>query len=347
MSHKSHGVFLFTRNTNILCFTACLGCAIVDIVHIYVLSYKANKTPLHDEYNNVKAIADILYFFASYSLSIILFGRIYFTFKDTVFALSTATIFIISFQIALSILVDTTYIALTLIMKKEEKIDGYARPMFLVLIGNDFLVSLSMLYLFVYKLKELIININLVESGNIIHSARVHIDNYHQQSLSNTIPDEYHDMTVTQTSPRSPSPSGSESGDNQISRSGSLISEITDITHSVIGDKLIEFDEHQLNLIVVITRHTILSVFAIIFNQFFYVIGYLSLNSKWESDDIFGILVYAMRLIGMCGIVTALYLSMKFSKNLYYSVCKCCHLGCHTMCIKCTKQTIRNTIVSR
>ena len=364
MAHKSRQVYLFNRNTNILCFTACLICGIVDIIHLYILSFKSNKFPLQDEYNYVKAIADVLYFFASYSLSIILFGRIYFTFKDTIFALSTFTIFIISFQIGLSILLDTTYIALTLIYK-EAKADKYARPMFLVLIANDFLVSLSMLYLFVYKLKELIININLTENGNIIHSAQVRINYHQQQSSSNTNTDltqnaehqhdEYMDMTMTESLPPSPgNGTGIGAGSRPQSRrramsvgSKSLLSEITAITHSQIGDRQIEFDEHQLHLIVVITRHTILSVFAIIFNQFFYVIGYMSLNSKWERGDAFGILVYGMRLIGMCGIVTALYLSMKFSKNLYYSVCKWCHLGCHTLCVKCTKKTIRDTIISR
>lgn len=220
--------------------------------------------------------------------------------------------------------------------------------MFLTLIGNDICVSLSMLYLFVYKLKELIININLVESGNIIHSAKAHI-NYHQNQRNSVNSGSTQLMTDGDTenvsinkSPLSPSSSRSASK--------SLLSQITAVTHNDMNDGkggLIEFDEHQLNLIVVITRHTILSVFAIMFNQIFYVIGYFSLNEEWEGMDWLGIFVYGMRLVGMCGIVTALYLSMKFNKKLYYSICKCCHLGCYTLCIKCTKKTIRNTIVSR
>ena len=347
MSHKTRNIHLFHRNTNLLCFTSCLICGIIDIIHI-ILSYKSHHTPLHDEYNNIKAAADICYFICSLSLSIILFGRIYFTFQNTIFSLSRFTIFIISIQILLSTLLDLAYIFLTIIIKHEKIIDKYARPMFLTLIGNDICVSLSMLYLFVYKLKELIININLVESGNIIHSAKAHI-NYHQNQRNSVNSGSTQLMTDGDTenvsinkSPLSPSSSRSASK--------SLLSQITAVTHNDMNDGkggLIEFDEHQLNLIVVITRHTILSVFAIMFNQIFYVIGYFSLNEEWEGVDWLGIFVYGMRLVGMCGIVTALYLSMKFNKKLYYSICKCCHLGCYTLCIKCTKKTIRNTIVSR
>eukprot|EP01084_Bolivina_argentea_P019885 36971_1 len=344
LSHKTRSIYLFNRNMNVLCFTSCLICAIIDIIHA-VLSYSKNNAMLQDEYGTIKGIADALYFIASVTLSIILFGRVYFTFKDTIFSLSNCIIGMILSQILLSIILDSSYVILIVAIHKQTISDKYAAPMFLVLIINDILVSFSLIFLFAYKLFQLIININIVEDGNIINTynnRHVYTDKYnHKQSISNSISSSSNSNIHNAENDFSyENINGSRSTQRKLSSSQSLLSQITAITLQ----RSVEFDDHQLNLIVVITRHSILSVFAIVFNQIFYVMSYCSLNKQWENNDWLGISVYASRLIGMCGIITALYLSMKFSKSLYYQICACCHFGCYKCCINCTEYRIRNTM---
>merc|ERR1712173_54840 len=96
----------------------------------------------------------------------------------------------------------------------------------------------------------------------------------HKRSMSSSSPDSSPNDALSKMS---------------ISSSHTLLSHIT----AAVTIRNINFDEHQLNLIVVITRHTILSVFAIVFNQIFYVIGYCSLNERWESNEWLGLAVYA------------------------------------------------------
>ena len=345
LSHKTRSIYIFNRNTNILCFTACLFCSIIDIIHL-TFAMMAGDSSLLEKYNAIKAAADVCYYTASFSLSITLFGRVYYTFRETVFALTKCTIFIILLLIFISAALDTAYIALTCILEQNVA-DFYSRPLFLAVIGNDFVTSLSLLYLFVYKLKELIVNINMVENGNIIHSASAHNEyifkEYEQnETMSETVnaedlTDEYYERSMS--SPESPK-SKSVVSKMSIASSQTLLSHITAVTL-----RNIHFDEHQLNLIVVITRHTILSVFAIVFNQIFYVIGFLSLNEQWENSKLLGVVVYASRLVGMCGFVSALYLSMKFSKRIYFKICAYCHLGCYKCCIGCTKSSIRKSVM--
>ncbi len=97
----------------------------------------------------------------------------------------------------------------------------------------------SLLYLFVYKLKELIIALNAME------------DHAHVINASYRNP-EYERNRSVSTSPESGS-SQNEIDAYEMSSSQSLLSQITALTL-----KNIEFDDTQLNLIVVITRHGIL-----------------------------------------------------------------------------------------
>ena len=126
----------------------------------------------------------------------------------------------------------------------------------------------------------------------------------------------------------------SQSVDNDQYESGSTI------LSSLLHAQCAELDEHQLELIVVITRHAILSGFAIFFNQMFYVVTYVSMKPDLENSTWFGLMVYGLRMIGMIGIIICLYLSMKFAKRLYFNCCSCCHLNCYKICIKCTRKSI-------
>ena len=212
-----------------------------------------------------------------------------------------------------------------------------------------------MLLLFIYKLRELIININIVDP----YGADYHHNNHHNHHKVNSVQkkesvdiddDDINNMDINDYIPSSDYNQiqyghhhehyhkfkelsvPSRSAENDKYESGSTI--LSSLLHAA------DLDEHQLELIVVITRHAILSGFAIFFNQMFYAVNYVSMKPNLENSTWFGLFVYGLRLIGMIGITICLYLSMKFAKGLYFNCCGCCHLNCYKICIKCTRKSI-------
>eukprot|EP01084_Bolivina_argentea_P041751 77076_1 len=326
--HGNEHIYWFYRVTALICFSTCLGCAIADTTHLY-LCYINDYFMLGSQLKIVKAVADFFFFMASLSLNMILFGRVYYTFKDSHFALSKCTIFCIYIQIISSTFIDLAYCILVVLYgSNETKADRYVKPLVIALVINDLLVSISMLYLFSYKLKEVIIMSNTVS----------HTETPRQTYRKfKEISSMHHDSFQLDTDKHSVLSSGKLTiNDATMTNHSSLI------THK--NSDSVYLDSIQLDTLVVVTRHTILSGFAIFFNQLYYGFNYISMRDAWENSYGYGLLVYGLRMVGMVGITTSLWFSMKFAKNTYFKCCIICHLTCYKCCIKCTKSTIKHTL---
>ena len=261
-----------------------------DTIHSFS-SWKKHHPMLLDYFIVVKGTADLTYFSASVSMNCILFGRLYFTFKYSYFALSTWTIIWMCTQIVISTLITLGYSILMYIVGDEQVADDVGRPMVIVIIINDSILSVSMLSLFIYKLKELIVNINIVQpygpqhvhkytvykhkeqkqiqrkqSVDIDAEEEDHFQHGHSINGDNDSLEHYHKIRDLSVS--------SQSMENDQYESGSTI--LSSLLHEQCG----ELDEHQMELIVVITRHAILSGFAIFFNQMFYVVSVVSMKPE-------------------------------------------------------------------
>eukprot|EP01084_Bolivina_argentea_P007870 14774_1 len=265
----------FYRYTAAICFTFCLLTAIFDTWHGY-LSFCDNHAMLLNYYSPIKGTADLLYFTASISLNMILFGRCFFTFKFSPFGLSTWTIAFISAQIIFSFLLSISYCVVMFIVENEQIADHWTKPLIITITANDFTLSISLLSLFIFKLHQLIVNI---KNSNNTHNNDKNNNQQHNQLNSKL-------STLTYTREIS----GTQTSINTVNSDSSMLSSLFYESN---------LDAHQLELIAVITRHTVLSGFAIFFNQMWYSLAYVSMKSEFESSEWFGLFIYASRLIGM------------------------------------------------
>eukprot|EP01084_Bolivina_argentea_P300439 518052_1 len=326
----------FYRYTAVGCFTFCLFTAILDAFHGY-LSFHSNHAMLLTHYSIIKGSADLTYFIASLNLNLLIFGRCFFTFKYSVFALSTWTIGFMSLQIISSILLSMGYCFLMFAVGNEQVEDNYGAPLMIGIFINDLTISLSMLSLFIYKLHSLIASI----SSAHITAQQQNSDKQHatqgpaRKNMDSNLSDYLYSFTsgkqIKETSARQVSVN-SDFDTYGSQRSGVLSNLLPTV----------RLDAHQLGLVEVITKHTILSGFAIFFNQMWYSLAYVSMTPSFESSVWFGLFIYGMRLIGMLGITLSIYLSMKFSQTIYFHCCQCCHFNCYKCCMNWSRQTMNN-----
>lgn len=246
----------------------------------------------------------------------------------------------------LSILLCITFCGL-IFFTNDNRWDEFAKPVILGIIGEDLAVSLCTLTLFIYKLHQLIHHGNSpndssngVDRGNEIQNDRIQRgieSDFSVNTATNTITavlignehrnDHRNDRHKEDRDPQEMTVATNTMSATAISSLGSLL----------LGAS--ELGAHQLELIEVITRHTVLGGFAIFFNVMPLVICYFSLDPNWEKSVKFGLVTYGCRLIGMIGMVVSLYLSMKFSNNLYFNCCLLCHWNCFKCCIRCTRKS--------
>eukprot|EP01084_Bolivina_argentea_P300440 518053_1 len=321
----------FYRYTSVSCFTFCLLTACIDMVHGY-LSYANNHAMLLNYYTIIKGSADVTYFAASLHLNLLIFGRCYFTFKYSVFALSKWTIAFISIQIIFSMQLSIGYCILLFVFGDNEQIDDiYAAPLIIGIFVTDLTISVSMLLLFIYKLHQLIASIS-----NTHNTPQQNNDNSQYKSMQSEL--NYTDFFPSLQNEETSVYKGSinsvfDPNESQASQQSTFLTNLLPKVH---------LDTHQLGLLEIITKNTILSTLAIFFNQMWYSLDYISMTPSLESSIWFGLFIYGMRMIGMIGIVLSIYLSMKFSQTIYFHCCQCCHFNCYKCCMNWSRQTMNN-----
>eukprot|EP01084_Bolivina_argentea_P163770 284844_1 len=292
----------FYRITTSTCFTSGLLCIVIDTARMYIC-YKKNYYMLQDQLYEIKIVADAFFFCCSTSLNIILFGRVFFTFQNSYFRLSKLTVLAFIVQIATSIILALSFVCIIIYFEDDTAGDAPTSAVLIALICNDLILSISLLCLFAYKLSNTVINAAVIDREHTQYIT-------HEQSLNLRAKNVQVETDLVE----------------------SLLSVAT-------NESMVRFTDIQLKFIVVITRHTILSAFAIFFNQFYYEIGLFSMIywNKMGDSYFYGTLVYGLRCVSIVGIVVSLYLSLKFGRYSYFKCCRVCHLACYTICIKCTK----------
>ena len=95
-------------------------------------------------------------------------------------------------------------------------------------------------------------------------------------------------------------------------------------------------NDKQQNLLGVIVRTTLLNVIAIIATQIMYATLFLSIifvGQNEQTEDIWVIFRSLQSCICLIDSLT-IFLNLRFNKNIYFKVCKCCNNGCYILCLK-------------
>ena len=226
----------------------------------------------------ITPISEAFYYIECISLYVVVFSRVYYTFKDGIHALNKFTIFIVSSLIILTSLGMMLNCALLYLMTKSPNFYDIQNITATFFITTDFILSIVMLTLFVYKLQKV-----------IVLSARYEL---------NTNDD-------------------------------------------------IKFNRHQSKLISVITKNTVLSSTAIVWNQMYfasYIIGGYFGNVHANDKELVSIywLIFSNPLIVFVTTLDAviLYLNFGFNVDKYYKICSFCDRTCYQCCMKLTKKKV-------
>eukprot|EP01084_Bolivina_argentea_P228709 386216_1 len=152
----------FNQITILLCFTSGLLCMIGDTIRMY-LCWSYNKLMLSSDYWVLKAISNFFYFCLTSSLHIFLLGRVYLVFKDSHFALSKKTIYILVCLIIIFIVTGFT-LCVSIFIYADWPPTDLMYFSFWNQIIVDFIISTCLICLFFSKLRNLISMTVVVES---------------------------------------------------------------------------------------------------------------------------------------------------------------------------------------
>eukprot|EP01084_Bolivina_argentea_P215672 366215_1 len=148
-----------------------LLCSITDTVRMSYI-WKYNTYMLYDEYIDLKMSADFFYFCMTSSLQIFLMTRVYYVFSKSCLNLSKFTVCILIFLITIFFIAGTMSCLLG-IKYNDHTPDIIANILIFTLASVDFIVTVTLIVLFAYKLKVLknmICNVNRSRSLSGINS---------------------------------------------------------------------------------------------------------------------------------------------------------------------------------
>ena len=111
----------------------------------------------------------------------------------------------------------------------------------------------------------------------------------------------------------------------------------------------IKLNDHQIKMVTVMTRHTILSSIAIVFNIAFYITVLHGSNIEILDDADLWFLGYSNMVKALLGLTVAITLSLNFNFNIniYYLLCNKCHLCCYNMFVQNAKKQIQRQTADR
>lgn len=288
-AREKHQKIVSSITTGTICCIICgILSSILNFLHCgyYFLTNK-------DMYlvHNLRIIVVIsvgIYYLQCISLYIVVFSRLYYTFKEVFYSLNKLTISIV---ITLIIITGIGMIANCVLLYLLNPSSNVFYPIQFVIciffIATDITLNIIMLILFIHKLQKAIIIAN---------------------GLSNKV------------------------------------SEVISIES---GD--ISLNQYQDKLIFVITRNTVLSSIAIIWNQLYFatvIYGYHVSNIYNDNQIVmslyFVIFSYGMAVIASTVFSITLYLNFGFNADKYDKICSICDNACYRCCVYWTQKRLRN-----
>eukprot|EP01084_Bolivina_argentea_P295194 508151_1 len=283
----------FVKYISIICFVSCTANIVCDLCHNYWGYLLHNKYELYTKhYHILIGIADIFYYTATLSLYSIIIYRLYTSFSTTTYAMSNCSITFIVILMISSTLEAITYISSELLWKSETIEYEIIGSLSIVYIVIDVTLNVTVVTLFVSKLRLSMIDID--ENEDKFTPFIDEIENNYDYN------DEYIEYEYSIHNTRK-----------------------TSISLSVVS-----LNTGQKKFLSLMTRYTLLSCIAIIFNQFFNSLAIWNTFYYSETPSYMVEIAYIFRSLEDVINVVVVYLNFGFNSNHYYWLCGCCHHNC-------------------
>ena len=301
--YKANNINPWIRGINILCITIFLSVSSLDLSHI-MLSEELDEN-LYDVANHFNAIrlsSDLLYFISSLLMYTIFIIKLYVMFSGTMYSVTyrfiTVYAFMLSAFIICAILFERDFLFFHRV--KANKVERDRLPYTVSLIFMDVLLNASICWLFIVKLKQIVLELAMDELRT--SPRRPIIENFTNEQVK--------------------------------SRSKSFV----DSLQSEIN--LDEYDDTKTKMLLIMTRLSILCTTQAVFNQFFLLLlVYIGFTKREDGDLLFSI-VYAVRAVEMALNSVILYCNFEINKKCYQCLCGYCNGVCYGFCVQKTIGTL-------
>lgn len=292
----------------------------MDTLRLY-LCWKHDISMLSNRYSILKAIGDALYFTITDLFQIILFLRFYLIFRTSIYSLKKLTLSFFISQFIISFIfnsVNTTLISLGSHYEELRLLSIYV-----MIILNGFVISITLIILFIYKLQ----NLYTIMAMGI--NQQLNVSNSWDPLLTKTSQSPDIEQTIHGSINRSDliiAPRKSSTRQTQtVLTMASFKAESFHPSHSMHANM-----KNNINILIVMTRYAVLYTFAICFNAIYYTMILLQFvcDGFLSDDKLDGIVLYASRSVGIIGIALCVLLGTQFANKAYSKLCWCCHLSC-------------------
>lgn len=335
---------------------------ILDSYHLFYSYYNDIFIVDGEKLGIIISIADIFYYLGNVSIYITLIYRVYFTFKDSVYAISLKQLSFVVFILSLDIIAILVFV--TFVSRFFEN-DRSSVTVILIVLSfdtiNDILLNATLLYLFLSKLHAIICNLD--RSGIRTNTQDLDLDDIYDES-SKTMNNSKNDTELTKfvknnskakakakakqqrleeirTSKRAKKIAIQQTKFNTIGQSVMSDETYADFDYyQRMRDETEYLNEKQNDIVNLMTRVSILTITAAIFAQCFNIIagynGYrYALQDISDSElEIQAIIGYILRNIEGFINCFVLYLMFRFNEKEYFFCCLKCHKCLFRTCVK-------------
>lgn len=305
---SANSIHIGLRMTSIICIISSILSSACDAVN--VIQIKAGHTR---ELTIYYAISGTLFYISSMSLYIrmIYFG-LNITYSDTIYAYSIKQQLCVSIPIFVSLPCEIWYIYQILsCLSCDSSQDHIIHPLIIVIMIMDLILNITTLCLFIRPLQRLIIDKPVEE-----------------YLINNSDPKKsIHSISKSQSSKRS------RSNLRQVS-----------IRYSKITFR---DNNHVQGLINVISRYTILAIFAVIFNELFFIAFTIFVFGTFEKDHLENTVrrvALSLRAVdNLVNVLVQYLLFHRYTKHVYITLCG----KCHRMCVECCRNRLKRRVMEK
>eukprot|EP01083_Nonionella_stella_P082243 227004_1 len=301
--------FISTMTT--VCMVSCFICGALDL-YDHVMCYVYNIYLFDKSINARHIINNSVYVIILISLFALFIGRLYYTFSDTIYALSNYFVYFVYVLLITTSLICFISAELVYAVPNTKTILSPNVSVAIIII-NDTTLNIMCIVLFFYKLRQISVPSASKQDYQMV---TVLSDNDDAVSNKNTIDLDFHIQSYHDT----------------INRMHSVLppdpSQVEPVTEG----------PNQMNLINIILRHTLLSTTSIFFNQAWYfcllysrfmVTAKIEETKQYNDIIVVEVVTRAVYLVINC---IVLYLNLNIHHWRYYRICKPCHLWCYHRC---------------
>eukprot|EP01084_Bolivina_argentea_P177037 306229_1 len=281
--------------------TLCSSCDLIHIVWCFII----NGTLVSHVFDEIIVASDVFYYIGDLALYILLISRIHYTFQNTLYAVRKCTLTFFAVLICVSALCAAHYCIVIVVIKDEDQVIQYNIPAVTTLEITDLILNMSLIVLFIWKLKQLATFIHDIENSN--------------------------ELSIQTTSPMHPSSIFTESEKHS--------------KRKITAKASLQINNKQNNLIILITKHTVLGSIVVVTNQCYWI-GYMIVSYLLHAEESDGhvAFVYGIRVFENFMNVLVLYLALTINRKYYRNLCFFCDNCCYKCILKETKDKMMKQI---